>query len=523
MAIESEAKTAGVAEAPVLSKRRWLWQPNLIVFISSGAIMILELVAGRIIAPHVGSSLYTWTGVIGVVLAGISLGNYLGGRLADRWASLRFLGAVYVVGALSCLAVLWLDHTYRITPSDWSIVAEIVALTAAMFFVPCTVLGMISPIVAKLAVSDLARTGSTVGKIYAAGALGSIVGTFATGFVLISWFGTYTIILGVALFLFALGLLFILGGRWQALFLSALLIAGGSAFSQNQGWLQGPCVRESNYYCIKVYDEDHEGEQVRLLVLDHLVHSYVSMDNPKRLVYDYEKMYAEATAYKASQNDRLSALMIGGGGYTFPRYMESVYPNSLVHVVEIDPEVTQNAYERLGLDRAAEITTFNEDARTFMARPPTMKYDLVLGDAFNHFSVPYHLTTKEFNDRVHAWLASDGLYIVNIIDGPYGEFIRAYVATMRLTFKNVYLAMGSRGWRETARTTFVVIGTDTPLDLEALKNYDAGDSDGLLSRLLASDAEMDELLTEAPQVILTDQFAPVDQMLASVFREEVPK
>jgi spermidine synthase len=529
MAIESEvkpateAKTVNVAKAQVSTKRRWLWQPNLIVFISSGAIMILELVAGRIIAPHVGSSLYTWTGVIGVVLAGISLGNYLGGRLADRWASLRFLGLVYIIAALSCLIVLWLDHTYRITPSDWSIVVEIVVLTAAMFFVPCTVLGMISPIVAKLAVSDLARTGSTVGNIYAAGALGSIVGTFATGFVLISWFGTYAIVLGVALFLFAIGLLFILAGRWQALLLSVLVIAGGAALFRNQGWLMSPCVVESNYYCIKVYDEDHDGEPVRLLVLDHLVHSYVSLGDPNRLVYDYEKMYAEAAAYKASQNDHLSALMIGGGGYTFPRYMESTYPNSTVHVVEIDPAVTQNAYDRLLLDRAAKITTFNEDARTFMARPPTMKYDLVLGDAFNHFSVPYHLTTKEFNDRVHAWLAPDGLYVVNIIDGPYGEFIRAYVATMRLTFRNVYLALGSRGWRTTARTTFVVIGTDTPLDLDALKNYDAGDGDALLSRLLASDAEMNELLNEAPQVILTDQFAPVDQMLASVFREEVPK
>ncbi len=522
MAIETHVQPETL-QASARVRYRWLWQPNLIVFISSGAIMILELVAGRIIAPHVGSSLYTWTGVIGVVLAGISLGNYLGGRLADRWASLRFLGLVYIASALACMLVLWLDKTYRITPADWSIIVEILVLTAGMFFVPCTILGMISPIVAKLAVSDLARTGSTVGKIYAAGALGSIVGTFATGFVLISWYGTYQIILGVALFLFALGLLFLLAGRWQALMLSALIVAGGWALFQNQGWLQGPCVRESNYYCIKVYDEDRDGESVRLLVLDHLVHSYVSLDHPDRLVYDYEKMYAEAAQFKASQSEHLSALMIGGGGYTFPRYMAITYPGSQVDVVEIDPEVTQNAYDRLGLDRNLKITTYNEDARTFMAQPAAMKYDLVLGDAFNHFSVPYHLTTKEFNDDVRKWLANDGLYIVNIIDGPYGEFIRSYVATMRLTFKNVYLAMGSRGWRSTARTTFVVIGTDTPLDINELRKFDGGDGDALLPSLIASDAEINELLNERPYPILTDQLAPVDQMLASVFREEVPK
>ena len=102
----------------VTSWRRWLWQPNLIVFISSACIMILELVAGRIVAPYVGVSLYTWTSIIGVVLAGISLGNYLGGLLADRWASLRFLGGIFLLGGLSSLSVLFVDVVGRRVPLD---------------------------------------------------------------------------------------------------------------------------------------------------------------------------------------------------------------------------------------------------------------------------------------------------------------------------------------------------------------------------------------------------------------------
>ena len=145
----------------------WLWHPNLIVFVSSAGIMILELVAGRIIAPYVGVSLYTWTSVIGVVLAGISLGNYLGGRLADRWASLRLLGGIFLLGGLSSLGILAADGLGRLSPGDWPIVVEILVLTTALFFIPCVILGTISPIVAKLAVRDLAETGSTVGKIYA--------------------------------------------------------------------------------------------------------------------------------------------------------------------------------------------------------------------------------------------------------------------------------------------------------------------------------------------------------------------
>ncbi len=512
------AETSG--STPV---RKWLWQPVLIVFVSNSCIMILELVAGRIIAPHVGSSLYTWTGVIGVILAGISLGNYLGGRLADRWASPRLLGIIYILAALACIAVLGIDRVYRITPADWPIVAEVLVLITAMFFIPSAILGTISPIVAKLAVNDLSKAGSTVGNIYAAGSLGSIVGTFATGFVLISWFGTYPIIWGVALLLMFMGLLFFLGIRVWSVTVAVLILIGTTALAIDEGRLISPCVLETNYYCIKVQDEEHDGESVRLLVLDHLVHSYVALGNPKMLLYDYEKMYAEIAAYRASTDSQLSAAMIGGGGYTFPRYMQTFYPNSIVHVVEIDPGVTQTAYDQLGLDRNLKITTYNEDARMYFAATPTMKYDLVLGDAFNHFSVPYHLTTKEFNDRVHAWLAPDGLYVVNLIDGPYGEFVRAYVNTMQQTFRHVYLALGSRDWRTTLRTTFVVIGTDAPLDRAKLAQFDAGDGDPLLSRLLATDDEVEQLLSGAPRITLTDQYAPVDQMLASVFNEQLPK
>ncbi len=523
MSDEIARPTVASPAEPVKARRTWLWQPNLIVFVSNACIMILELVAGRIIAPHVGSSLYTWTSVIGVVLAGISLGNFVGGWLADRWASLRLLGAIYIMGAAACVAVLWTDQVSRVTPTDWPIVAEVVAITAVLFFVPCAILGMISPIVAKLAVRDLSRTGSTLGKIYAFSALGSIVGTFATGFVLISWFGTYTIVWGVAAFLLAMGAAFILAGHWLFLPIAFLVVAGASVKASGEGWLRGVCVVETNYYCIKINTDPNEASSVRLLVLDHLVHSFVNLEDPTSLVYGYEKMYAEAAQYQSEAKDRMNVLMIGGGGYTFPRYMETIYPTSSIRVVEIDPEVTRVAFDLLALRRDTRIVTTNEDARSYFAQPPTTRYDLVFGDAFNHYSVPYHLTTKEFNDRVRAWMSPDGMYVINIIDGPYGEFVRAYVHTLQQTFRNVYLVPGSDSWRQTIRTTFVLIASDTPLDKSKLAGMDAGDGDALLARQIASEADVQKLLTEAPVVTLTDQYSPVDQMLASVFREEVPK
>ena len=514
---------AGVADPRVSLPQGWLWHPYLIVFISSGCIMILELVAGRIIAPYVGVSLYTWTSVIGVVLAGISLGNFLGGWLADRYASLRLLGSIFLAGGLACFGILAVDALGRVTPGDWPIIIEILLLTAALFFLPAVILGTISPVVAKLAVRDLDRTGRTVGSIYAAGSVGSIVGTFATGFLLISWFGTHVIVWGVAMVLLSLGALFLFGGRWPVLLLAALILAGGTVIATYQGWLRGPCTRETNYFCIKVQEQDRDGQPVRVLVLDRLVHSYTSLDDPTKLVYGYEQIYAEATAYRAAEHDHLRALFIGGGGYTFPRYMEAVYPGSDIHVIEIDPGVTEIAAELLGLRPDTEIVSYNEDARLFLEREPSAAYDLIMGDAFNDFSVPYHLTTKEFNDRVRAWLADDGFYVVNIVDGARGDFLRAYVNTLRRTFRYVYLVPAIESWREASRSTFVLIAGDEPLDRAALPQFDAGDGFSLLASRLLTDDEVDALATEGRAVVLTDRYAPVDQMLAPVFREEVPR
>jgi hypothetical protein len=129
--------------------------------------------------------------------------------------------------------------------------------------------------------------------------------------------------------------------------------------------------------------------------------------------------------------------------------------------------------------------------------------------------VPYHLTTQEFNDRVNAWLAPDGLYIVNIIDGPSGDFLRAYIHTLRKSFQYVYPAFSIESWRSASRSTIVIIAGDTPLDEKALKTISPKLADELLSR-----QEIATLLTEKDKVTLTDRYAPVDQMLLPVFLDQ---
>lgn len=517
------------AEKPVDVPNSWLWQPILLVFLASASMMTLELVVGRLTAPYVGVSTYTWTLVIGVVLAGISVGNTLGGWMADRWNSPHLLGRIFILSgfaALSMLAVVLLQtftDIENIISENVSLLAILVLFVIILTFGPCVVLGSISPIVAKLAVRDLEKTGSTVGQIYAAGAAGSIVGTFITGFFLISWLGTYTVIWGTGMVLLGLGLLLLLGRRWPWLLVSFLLLVAGTTAAVRLNWLKGPCSSETNYYCIRVLEDERDGERVYKLILDRLVHSYTFVEYPTKLVYEYEKFYAEATAYQAQDKEHLNALFIGGGGYTFPRYMEALYPDSDLHVIEIDPGVTEIAHQILGLSRDTHIMTYNEDARMFLKREPTMSYDLIFGDAFNDYSVPYHLTTREFNERVHTWLAEDGLYMVNLIDGPYGHFMRAYAHTLRQTFDHVYIVLDEQTWRLSPRSTIVFIASDTPLDIEALKFIDSGDGPPLLAQKLLPEDTFNALLDEGRTITLRDRFAPTDWMLLPVFLEQVPK
>ena len=187
---------------------REIIKANIVVFIASFCTLVIELIAGRIMAPYIGVSLYTWTSIIGVVLAGISVGAYLGGLLADRYPTQTTLGVLLILSGLGAFAISPL--TDYVGGSQWntSLMVRILLITTIIFFVPSCVLGMISPVVVKLTLSNLNKTGNIVGKIYAFSTLGSILGTFATGFFLISWMGTRHLLFVMGAILMVSGVLF---------------------------------------------------------------------------------------------------------------------------------------------------------------------------------------------------------------------------------------------------------------------------------------------------------------------------
>src|SRR5262245_14919718 len=176
-----------------------------LVFITSAAVLVLEILAGRMLAPYVGISLETYTGIIGVVLAGISLGTWAGGRLADRLDPRRMLGPLLIAGgALAMLSVPIVNAVGESSEGSGRN-ATIVLLSFVGFFAPAAVLSAVTPTVVKLQLRDLGRTGSVVGRLSALGTAGAIVGTFATGFVLIAAFPVRPVVIVVGAVLIAAG------------------------------------------------------------------------------------------------------------------------------------------------------------------------------------------------------------------------------------------------------------------------------------------------------------------------------
>jgi len=496
-------------------------------------IMMVELAATRIVAPLFGSSLYTWAAVIGAVLLGISVGNALGGWLADRHPSRGLLGAALILAGAATLLVLLLPFLYSRALSEFTtaVLARLSPafglplLVGVMLLPPAAGFGALSPIIIRLTLRHPGEAGRIVGRVYAAQAIGSIAGTFAAGFWLIGLLGARAVILLVAQGVVLLGIVIGTGTwrirpalRWVAA--AACVLAAAAAAT---GRIPSPCLRESNYYCIRILEQ---GDGLRALVLDSLIHSYVDLRRPDALAYDYERGWAvlldEVAARRVPGAAPLRALFIGGGGYTFPRYMQSVAPDSRIEVVEIDPAVTAVTQAELGLPTDTTIRTWNEDGRQFFLRRPQHRYDLILLDVFRDaYSIPYHLTTREFAEQVAGALAPQGVYAVNIVDGRPGLFVRAYARTLQRVFPYVYLLPAGEDWRQNVQTIFVLFASRRPLDLADLMRRRPPGVHAPLSLVPLAPEELAAFLNAGPPGVLSDDHAPVEPYLARVYAEVV--
>jgi SAM-dependent methyltransferase len=476
-----------------------------LVVLSSAAVLVLEILVSRLVAPFVGLTLETYTAAIGVALGAIAAGAALGGRLADAVDPRRWLGPAVAVGGALMLAarptVFAVGEGFRGTGPVGTVVLVLFAVAPSVL-----VLSTVTPGVVKLRLRTLAETGQTVGRLSAAGTLGALAGTFLTGFVLLQSFSTSTLLL-------LTGLLLVFTGLAIAVFLSHTPAlgppAGILAFAiLTGGWLvlaDGPCQVETRYYCASVV-ADPARPGGRTLILDTLHHSYVDLNDPKYLEFAYTKRFADVLALQPP--GALDVLHLGGGGFSIPRHLAAVRPGTHSTVLEVDPQIPVIGRERLGLRTGPELVVKVGDARTAITGEPGGAYDVVVGDAFGSLAVPWHLTTTEMVQQVRRVLRPGGVYLLNVIDYPPLAFARAETATLLRAFDDVAIMATPPTLAGEDGGNLVLVASDRTLPVAALLSKAAarGEPSSVIGRTAV------ERFAGQAQV-LTDDDAPVDQLL----------
>jgi hypothetical protein len=418
-----------------------------LVFVASGAVLVLEILGIRLLAPYVGLTIETTTTIIGTVLAGIAAGAALGGRAADRVDERWLLsGLLAAGGALAIGTVPIARGLGSALQEDGDAAAFLITLIAV--FPPAAVLSAVTPTVARVQLRDLATTGAVVGRLSAWATAGGLVGTFATGFVIVPLLPTDVSVVAVGGILVALGLVVARNAATASAAVSALVL-GAATFAAG-----APCDAETVYHCARVI-EDPERPAGRTLQLERLSHSYVDLEDPRYLGFEYTDWMAGAI--DGMPAGPLEAVFIGGGGFTLPRWLAATRPGSRSRVLEVDGDLVQLVRDRLGLRTGPDLRVRVGDARVTLREEPTDSADLVIGDAFGGLAVPWHLTTTEFAQDIRRVLRPEGVYTLNVIDYPPLGLVRAEAATLLETFENVALVAHPEGGNH------VFVASDGPL------------------------------------------------------------
>jgi len=487
--------------------------PELAVFVSGVASMGLEILAGRIVAPQFGSSIYTWGSIIGVFLAALSLGYHQGGKRAADRASPTRLSWLFLWTAAYVAVLVFASDLLVASTTTFPLPSRFASLpaTVLLFGPPTYLLGFVSPYAAELSTTE--SVGEASGHVYAIGTVGSILGAFGTTFLLIPTFGVEVIgfLFGILLVGTAASMALPSIDReplFAAIGVTILLVAAVSsgALGVSTG---GKVVHQTQtpYQELEVADMG----DTRTLYLDGQRHSAMDRNDPDRHVFEYTRYFHLPYLFAEDPGEIDRVLFIGGGGFSGPKRFVAEY-DATVDVVEIDPVVIDTAKEYFEVEESTQLNIHNGDGRQFL-RETDHTYDLIVLDAYKKDKVPFQLTTVEFMRLTNDRLSEDGILFANIIsapNGPASKFYRAEYRTMQQVYPQVY------GF-PTATANVV-----QNVEVVATKNYEQIARSELQSRNerrdigidLASEVENYERKNPGDDVpILRDDYAPVDTLM----------
>lgn len=485
-------------------------------FLAGGAMMVIEICAFRLLAPIFGNSVYTWTALIGVVLIAFSVGGFLGGRLVDRFSRLSLLGWLLGISALLTFLIPPLHLGFGSGFAQSGLIGGSIMLSVFLFALPGALLGAVSPAAVRLysLTQKDTHVGAAAGTISMLGSLGSFVGTFLSGFVLLSHFGVRSIFIGCGAVLVALALIaFILektgakkaGGLMAAAVLAALI---GSQAEEKPG-ANVLHVEESFYHRIEVSETGVSPHKQRMLRLDSTPEGAMNPDDGS-LVMDYQH-YWRLPLLK-DQPKIESALFIGAGAFGMPEALSREFPEARVDVAEIDPQVIEVGRRFFRLADHPRVAAHAGDARRFLNERPDQRWDLIFGDAYAGVrSIPAHLVTQEFFQLVADHLTPEGVFVMNAItavQGERAELLAGLLATLKKVFPKVE-TFAVAGPRQMAQNVIILASRQDWQPLITDRFYAAG---SWQSRVVRSHVAQNQLPSGGQ--VFTDDFNPVDRIIA---------
>jgi spermidine synthase len=522
---------------------------NAIVFVCGAALMSLEIVAARVLAPSLGNSIFVWGSVITSVMVALSLGYWLGGQVADRWGASKTLAPIIAgAGLLTVLAPLVASPVLPWAADMGPRVGSLVA-SALIFFAPSLLLAMVTPLGVRLvAAKGLARIGRSAGALSSISTGGSIVGTLATSFFLIPMLSLEPLIVATGFVLMATALAALTlpllvreeaSGHTGALHLAigdgiarfgaavtlVLIVAGlgtgawvvlkvAPAQATNTFGEQVLFRQDTQYHRITVT----ESGTFRNLRFDATRQSGIDLTDGVTSAVRYPDYMQLSMALKP---DARKALVLGlGGGLITKRFWHD-YPDMKIDSVEIDPVVVDVARRYFAFPTDPRLRVFTQDARRYV-QTTTDTYDIVIMDAYYAEALPFHLTTQEFFRETKSKMTTDGVMAYNVIsalEGDKSELFRSMYRTAGTVWKHLWVFWVDVGQGDVplARQNVIVLATDADVTgTELLRRIStAVDGRSQVPGLAKMGANMYTRMVELGDVpIMTDSYAPTDSLIA---------
>ena len=507
---------APLPETPQRAHRAIRFFLGLVCFLAGAAIMVIEISAFRLLAPYFGNTVFTSTALIGVILVAFSIGGYLGGWLADRKMALDLIGWLLAGAAVLTLFIPAFHLAFSLRLSAFGVISGPVMISIILFAVPGILLGAISPASVRfysLADKD-SHVGASAGTISMLGSLGSFVGTFLSGFFLLSTFGVRGIFIGTGILLLSLSVAsFIMARNTGRLVLPIILsglVAGVVGWNSEPVSLKGLVYEhESFYHHIRVLEEGVKPDRLRLLMLDSTQEGGMNADTGD-IILPYQEYWKLALLREKEKVE--SALFIGAGAFGMPENVSRDFPDAKVDVVEIDPQVIEVGKKFFKLNEHPKVAAHAADARRFLNLAGDQKWDLIFGDAYNgRHAIPSHLATQEFFKQIVDHLTPDGVYIMNIIasvNGPQSELTAGMLTTLRGVFPHIHVF--GVGGRPDETQNVILLCSRQDLRARFIDRYFARDS--WQQRLTSHLVPTGQL--PKPSFAFTDDHNPVDAIIA---------